>query len=108
MIVSTHQMDDAMHCDQLAILQLGRVLACNTPRQLLWENRAVVRIWRNGQPEEKAVQNYPAALPELLRPHGLDAGIQRIEIEEESLEQVVLRLVKQAEGAEKEQGHHGN
>jgi len=96
-VLSTHQMDDAMHCDRLAILHLGKVLACNTPRQLLWENRAVVRVWDGDQVEEHTVQGYPEALPKLLHQHGLDATIKRIEIEEESLEQVMLRLVKQSE-----------
>lgn len=96
-VVSTHQMDDAMHCDQLAILHLGEVLACNTPRQLLWENRAVVRIWRTGQAEEHEVQDYPDQLPVLLHAYGLDTSINRIEIEEETLEQVVLQLVKRSE-----------
>ena len=96
-IISTHQMDDAMHCHQLAILHLGNVLANNTPRQLLWENRAVVRVWHGEQVEEHAVQGYPEALPNLLHQHGLDAAIKRIEIEEDSLETVVLGLIKQSE-----------
>ena len=96
-IISTHQMDDAMHCDQLAILHLGKVLACNTPRQMLWENRAVVRVWSGDQVEEHHVQGYPEVLPQLLHKHGLNNSIQRIEVQEESLEQVMLKLVKQSE-----------
>jgi len=103
-IISTHQMDDAMHCDQLAILHLGKVLACNTPRQLLWENRAVVRVWRGDQALEHHVQGYPDALPKLLHQHGLDPAIQRIEVEEESLEQVMLELVKQSEAKKAGEG----
>lgn len=96
-ILSTHQMDDAVHCDHLAILHRGKVLANNTPRQMLWENRAVIRIWQGNKMEEKNVLQYPQSLPELLRPYGLDPAVTRIEVEEEALEQVMLRLVKQSE-----------
>ncbi len=99
-ILSTHQMDDAIHCNNLAILHHGRVLANNTPRQLLWENRAVLRVWQGDKAEEQTVLNYPQALPELLRPYGLGSNVTRIEVEEESLEQVMLRLVKQSEDAQ--------
>ncbi len=102
-VVSTHQMDDAMHCDQIAILHLGKVLACNTPRQLLWQNRARVSIWQGEQVEEHTVQDYPQALPGLLAPYGLDQAVTRIEVEEESLEQVMLRLVKQSEERKEEE-----
>jgi ABC-2 type transport system ATP-binding protein len=100
-IVSTHQMDDAMHCDRLAVLHRGKVLACNSPRQFLWESRAVVRIWKNDQVEEHAVLDYPNTLPDLLHSHNLDPDIKRIEIEEEGLEQVMLRLVKNLDEEQK-------
>lgn len=34
LIVSSHTMDDAAHCDQLAFMRRGRVIARGTPRQL--------------------------------------------------------------------------
>src|SRR5256885_3622873 len=36
---STHQMDEALLCDRLAIVRNGSLLACETPRQLLARGR---------------------------------------------------------------------
>ncbi len=34
LIISSHTMDDAAHCDRLAFMRLGRVIASGTPREL--------------------------------------------------------------------------
>ncbi|RLD97127.1 MAG: hypothetical protein DRJ13_12735 [Bacteroidetes bacterium] len=99
-LVSTHQMDDAMHCDELAIIHQGQVLLNKSPREILWENNAVVRIWRDGYLEEHRIKNYPDVLPPLLHSLGLDKNVKRIEIQEEGLEEVMLRLVKNKEEQE--------
>lgn len=97
MIVSTHQMNEAMYCDRLAILHQGVLLADDTPRQLLWNNRSRVKIWRGEQVIEKDLINYPEQLPRELQSYGLDSTISRIEIEEDTLETVVLRMIKEQE-----------
>ncbi|MEN8173509.1 MAG: ABC transporter ATP-binding protein [Chloroflexota bacterium] len=93
LIVSTHQMNEAMHCDRLAILHEGVLLANDTPQQLLWRNRARIKIWREGRVLEGDVVNYPEELPRALKVFGLDKAISRIEIEEETLESVVLGMI---------------
>jgi len=92
-IVSTHQMNEAMYCDRLAILHQGALLADDTPHQLLWNNRARIKIWRGEQVYEQDIINYPEQLPGELHAYGLDATINRIEIEEDTLEKVVLGLI---------------
>ncbi len=99
-VLSTHLMDDAMHCDQLGIVHQGLLLAHDTPRELLWENRASVKLWRGGEAETHELENYPQALPTLLHKEGLNPAIERIEVQEETLEQVVLRLVYASDGTE--------
>jgi ABC-2 type transport system ATP-binding protein len=96
-IVSTHQMNEAMYCDRLAILHQGILLANDTPRQLLWNNRAMIKIWRGGQAYQQEVFNYPEQLPGKLQSFGLDPTISRIEIEEDTLETVVLGMIKKHE-----------
>ncbi len=93
LLVSTHQMDEAMYCDRLAILHEGVLLADDTPHQLLWNNRAKIKIWRGEQVNEHEVTNYPEQLPGMLQGYGLDQGISRIEIKEDTLETVVLRMI---------------
>lgn len=96
-IVSTHQMNEAMYCDRLAVLHQGVLLANDTPRQLLWNNRSRIKIWRGKQVTEKVVINYPEQLPGELQSYGLDSTISRIEIEEDTLETVVLRMINEQE-----------
>ena len=92
-LVSTHQMSEAMYCDRLAILHEGVLLADEPPRQLLWKKQAKVRVRKNNMVGEKVVSHYPEQLPKLLQKFGLDPTIDRIEIEEETLEQVVLEMI---------------
>lgn len=102
-VVSTHQMDEALYCDTLAILHEGTLLANETPRQLLWNSRANIKIWRGPNVNEQVVTNYPEALPGLLQNAGLDPAISRIEIEEDRLEAIVLRMINH-QGAEQNEG----
>jgi len=96
-LVSTHQMNEAMYCDRLAILHQGVLLADDTPRQLLWNNQSRIKIWRGEQVIEKDLINYPDQLPRELGSYGLDPAISRIEIEEDTLETVVLRMINEQE-----------
>lgn len=102
-IVSTHQMDEALYCDKLAILHEGILLADDTPRKLLWNSRARIKIWRGPEVIEQVVTNYPDVLPGLLQKDGLDSTISRIEIEEDRLEAVILRMINEQIG-EKNKG----
>lgn len=102
-IVSTHQMDEALYCDKLAILHEGILLADDTPRKLLWNSRAKIKIWRGPEVIEQVVTNYPDVLPGLLQKDGLDSAISRIEIEEDRLEAAILRMINEQIG-EKNKG----
>ncbi len=101
-IVSTHQMDEALYCDKLAILHRGTLLAADTPQKLRWNNQAKIKIWHGSEVSERTVVNYPEALPELLQQEGLDSQIRRIEIEEDSLEAVILRMINEQQPEEPE------
>lgn len=98
LLISTHQMDEAMYCDRLGILHEGVLLADDSPRQLLWNNKAKINIWRDESVDQHEIINYPDHLPGILRDHGLDPEITRIEIKEDTLETVVLGMISKAEG----------
>lgn len=93
LIVSTHQMDEAMYCDKLAILHEGILLADDTPRQLLLNSQAKITIRHGEQRIGHEVSHYPEQLPKILQSYGLDPAISRIDIEEDTLETVVLRMI---------------
>lgn len=98
LLISTHQMDEALYCNRLAILHEGRMLADDTPNQLLWNNRARITIQHGDSSEHHEVINYPEHLPELLKEFGLDRSVSRIEIEEDTLEEIILGMIQSIEG----------
>ena len=92
-VVSTHQMDEVVHCDRVAIMRAGRVLACDSPSGLLARGSATATVWRNGKPDRHRLDDYSAQLPALL---GL-ADVERLELTLPTLEQVVLSLIEDSE-----------
>lgn len=104
LLVSTHLMDEALSCDRVAVMRDGAVLACDTPRALLRRGRTQVIVWRDGQEERETVTDYPTQLPALLRRHHFDDSVTRIELEEDTLEEVVLGMINASENA-KEPAH---
>jgi ABC-2 type transport system ATP-binding protein len=95
LLITTHQMDEALFCDRLAILNAGAVIACDTPKNLLARGRASIRLWRGDECSAVAVANYAEALPAMLHHYGLDPAITRIEVEHDSLETVVRGLIEE-------------
>ncbi|MBI3863700.1 MAG: ABC transporter ATP-binding protein [Planctomycetia bacterium] len=94
LLVSTHQMDEVLHCDRVAVMRDGVILVCETPKNLLRLGRTTIHVTRAGRVESTMVENYADQLPVLLQQHNLDAAVTRIELEADSLETIVLRLVK--------------
>jgi len=90
MVVSTHQMSEALECDRVAIMRAGRVLVAEDPRALLGRGRATIRVWQEGRAEETVVDDYSVDLPRLLA--GRDR-VDRVEIDRETLEDIVLRMI---------------
>jgi ABC-2 type transport system ATP-binding protein len=97
-LVSTHQMDEAVHCKNLAIISEGRILTTDTPQGLMQRGQTEARLWRNGKLETLSMRNYPADLPRALQAYGLDKQIDRIELEANTLEKIVLDLIEHPEG----------
>ncbi len=88
-IVSTHQMSEVVECDRVAILDHGRIVVEETPADLIARGARRVRIRRrDGTVEEVPVGDYRQELPGIL---GVD--VEAIELVQEPLEDVVLRLI---------------
>jgi ABC-2 type transport system ATP-binding protein len=97
LLVSTHQMDEVLHCDRIAVMHDGRLLFCDAPGNLRRLGRTQIRVWRGSQVESTTVDDYTEQLPALLKRYNLDPVVSRIEIEEDPLEKIVLRLVTAGE-----------
>jgi ABC-type multidrug transport system ATPase subunit len=92
-VVSTNQLDEALHCDRLAVLREARLLAEETPRSLLDRRRTRVTLRRDGRAETFELCDYERELPRLLS----GGGIESVQIQRDTLEDVMLRLVEESE-----------
>ena len=93
LLVSTNQLDEAVHCERLAILRQGRLLAEDVPAALLDRGRTRVVLTRGGEEESFVLSDYARELPALLGVR----DVESIRVEHETLEDVMLRLVEEAE-----------
>ena len=90
-IVSTHQMSEVVECDHVALIRSGSLLLEATPNDLIARSATSVRLWRrNGTTEDHAVDDYRTELPALLH-----ADVERVELLQEPLEDVLLRLIEE-------------
>ena len=94
LFVSTHLMDEAMLCDQVAILRKGRIIASDAPRHILEEGKTRLVVERSGKEEEKVIGGHPEDLAAALRPYGLAPEVTAVDVEADSLETVVLSLIE--------------
>lgn len=95
-LVSTHQMDEAFHCHHLAIMRAGRVLVSDTPHAVMQRGRTRVVIRQNGMAHEVTLGDYPTELPRLLQQY---PEAERVEIQQDTLEDVVLDLIRGTDNA---------
>ena len=95
-VVSTHQLDEALACDRLAVMRDGAVLACDTPAGLLRRGRTTVRVKSGEKIEEARIESTPEALSAHLKGFGLGADVVSVELVADTLETVVLDLVRRA------------
>ncbi|HEX2909609.1 MAG TPA: ABC transporter ATP-binding protein [Chloroflexia bacterium] len=93
LFISTHLMDEALLCDKLAIMQEGKVLVCDTPRNIMLRGNTQVKVWRGNTLDEYTVTEYPTQLPEVLAQYHLDRSVTRLELEQDTLETILLRII---------------
>jgi ABC-2 type transport system ATP-binding protein len=92
-LVSTHQMDEALLCDRLAILRAGELLACEPPRDLLRRAETRLTVRRGDAVETQAVANEPEHIAMALRRYGLDPAVTGVQVDSDGLETIVLRMI---------------
>ena len=94
LFLSTHLMDEALLCDHLAVLQRGRVIAMDTPAAILQQGRTRLRIEQNGVQQTSQIGSTPRDLAAALHAFGLPAEVEAIGLDADSLETVVLDMIK--------------
>ncbi len=98
LFISTHLMDEAMLCDNISILRKGRIIDSDTPHPILEGGETRLTVRRDGHTEEAVIGGRPEDLAEVLRPYGLEPGIESVDVQGDSLETVVLSLIEEEAG----------
>ena len=94
-IITTHLMDEPLVCDHLGILREGLLIIEDTPGRILARGKTLVTLEAAGQIVKEEVSDYSRELPGLLNRYGLEPGITSISIQQETLEDIFLKLLKE-------------
>ncbi|HEX7021865.1 MAG TPA: ABC transporter ATP-binding protein [Trueperaceae bacterium] len=94
LLVSTHQMDEALHCDRLLVIRGGRVLIYDTPEHVMARGGATATLER--QDGERLQRHFDR--PEEELPRWLDrfdlANVARLRVQPATLEEVLVGLIE--------------
>ncbi|MHB1390868.1 MAG: ABC transporter ATP-binding protein [Thermoleophilia bacterium] len=91
--ISTNQMDEAMRCDQVAVIRGGRVLISEAPETIRARGKARIELQLDDGVRREEVANYEEELPRLLAQYGLEPRVKRVTVHRQSLEDVILDLI---------------
>ncbi|MDP9352095.1 MAG: ABC transporter ATP-binding protein [Chloroflexota bacterium] len=94
LFVSTHLMDEALLCDEVAVLRQGRLLAADAPERLLERGRTRVTIHRGETVEECTIGGRPEDLAQTLHVYGLAADVRSVRVQPDTLETVLLDMIQ--------------
>jgi ABC-2 type transport system ATP-binding protein len=94
LFISTHIMDEALLCDQVAVLQRGALIALDSPAHILEEGQARVAVHADGAVQEQTIAATPEALAGALRPYGLAPEVEAVDVEPDTLEDVILAIIR--------------
>jgi ABC-2 type transport system ATP-binding protein len=97
LFISTHLMDEALLCDRLAVIRAGKIIADETPRQLLERGKTTLVVQRGDDVDRVMIRGTSVELAGALQKYGVDPAITHVGVERESLEEIVLDLIRAAD-----------
>ena len=92
--VSTHLMDEALLCDQLAIMRKGLLIAVDTPKNIMQRGKVTLTMQVAGKKVKKTINAQPKELAQALHEYKLSSDVTSIQVEQETLEEIVLDIIK--------------
>jgi ABC-2 type transport system ATP-binding protein len=95
--VSTHQMDEVMLCDKVAILRNGEILTVDTPRNILQRGKTKLKIVTNDKESISVIDSTPENLADELQNFGLNKNISSVELHPDNIEDIILSIVLEKE-----------
>ena len=94
-VITTHLMDEPMMCDRIGIIREGLLILDDTPDNIMAMGKTQVCFDVNGEPLAERIGDYSRELPGILKRYGLDPRISRISLQQEKLEDILLRTIKE-------------
>jgi ABC-2 type transport system ATP-binding protein len=92
-IISTHLMEEALHCDMLALLSEGRLLLSAPPGAILQKGQAEIELGMKDKAIKKVVDNNPESMAGALHEYGLTEAVKSLEIIKPDIEKIFLELM---------------
>ena len=97
LLISTHLMDEALLCDNITILNRGKVILIDTPDEILKKGESRLVINTTKEKIENFILSKPDAVASKLHEFGLRKDVKSIEIKQDTLEDIVLSEIKKNE-----------
>jgi ABC-2 type transport system ATP-binding protein len=92
-IISTHLMEEALHCDMLVLLSEGQVLLSAPPGTILEKGQTEIEINMKDKIINKVIDNNPQSMAGLLHEYGLVDAVKSLEIRKPDIEKIFLKLM---------------
>ena len=94
LLISTHLIDEAMLCDAVGLMQHGRLVAYDAPRRLITRGQTKLYYRTADLTWTEQTTADGAAIATALRRHGLSPTINRLEVDAENLEDVMVGMLR--------------
>ena len=93
LFISTHLMDEALLCDKVTILNQGKVVLVDSPRDILQRGKTRLSVTARDQRSEAEIESTPEAMAQKLHEFGLPNHISSIKTGSSTLEEIVLEIL---------------
>ena len=94
LFISTHLMDEALLCDRVTILNQGRVILVDSPRNIMQRGKTRLSVTSPNGSSETEFESTPEAMAQKLHEFGLPNDISSIKIGSSTLEEIVLEIIR--------------
>jgi ABC-2 type transport system ATP-binding protein len=93
-ILTTHSMGEAVKSDRLAILRSGSLVLESDPEDIFSKGEVSLHIERGNKSEDISFDN-SQELVSKLKELGIDKNIDKLKFKEESLEDIIIKIIKE-------------
>lgn len=94
LFISTHLMDEALLCDQVTILNQGKVILVDSPQNIMQRGRTQLLVTSSNGSSKSEIESTPEAMAQKLHEFGLPNDISSIKTGSSTLEEIVLEIIQ--------------